>query len=289
MTGINLIKNRLSPTARRNLRRLQRRLLRMESSLIGGGKRRESALLKLLGRFYAHEYRREWQLGEEEPHFFSQRLGFFEFAFGQRGIGPYSFYRGFFASEVLQDNDRLLDIGCGDGFFTRRFLGERCAHIDAVDIEPSAIDEARTYNSAPNITYHLLDAVNQAFPDVDYDVVVWDGALGHFARDTTDHMLSKIRDALNTEGIFVGSESLGLEGSDHLQFFHSLEDLYALFSPYFKHIQLRCVTYRTGIGAAAFIRQEGYWRCANDPLRLQSAGWKIYQTKEEEAEQTSSE
>jgi SAM-dependent methyltransferase len=270
---INSIKNRLSPNTRRTLGRLQRRLLRLETSIVGGGKQRESALLKLLGLHYASQYRRDWELGEEEPHFFSQRLGFFEFAFGQSRIGPYSFYRGFFASEVLQDNDRLLDIGCGDGFFTRRFLSERCAHIDAVDIEPSAIEAARISNRAPNIAYHLLDAVNQPFPDVDYDVIVWDGALGHFARDTTDHMLEKIRVALNPEGVFVGSESLGLEGSDHLQFFHSLEDLYTLFRPYFKHIQLRKITYRTGFGAASFMREEGYWRCANDPKRLENAAW----------------
>src|SRR5258705_7698878 len=115
MTG-NSIKNRLSPDARRNLRRLQRRLLRMETSIVGGGRRRESTLLKLLRRYYLNLYRREWELGAEEPHFFSQRVGFFEFAFGQSGIGPYSFYRGFFASEMVRENERLLDIGCGDGF-----------------------------------------------------------------------------------------------------------------------------------------------------------------------------
>jgi len=242
---------------------------------LGGGDLRESLLIKLLGQHYASTYRRQWELSDEEPHFFSQRMGLFEFAFGENGHGPYPFSRGFFSSEVLQIGDRLLDIGCGDGFFTRRFFSERCAHIDAVDIEPSAIEAAMANNSGRNITYHLLDAVNQPFPQDRYDVVVWDGALGHFSAETTSHMLEKIRRHLTSGGIFVGSESLGIEGSDHLQFFHSLEDLNSLFKPYFRHVMLRSINYRIGRGEG-FIRQEAYWRCSNEPQRLQDCNWQVY-------------
>ena len=275
------IKNKLSPTTRQNLRKIQRRMLRFKELLIGGGERRESLLLKLLGSHYVHRYRREWELCEEEPHFFSQRIGLFDFAFGSGGHGPYAFSRGFFVSEVLRPNDRLLDIGCGEGFFARRFFAERCAHIDAIDIEPSAIEAARTQNSAPNITFHLLDAVNEPFPGNDYDVIVWDGALGHFAADTTNQMLEKIRNGLSEEGIFVGSESMGLEGSDHLQFFHSLDDLHALFAPYFKYIDLRAINYRAGRGPDGFMRNEGYWRCANNPKRMAESSWTSYRTDKE--------
>ena len=273
-----VIKNNLSPATRQNLRRLQRRLLRLKELLIGGGELRESLLLKLLDSHYVHKYRREWELCEEEPHFFSQRLSLFDFAFGSDGHGPYAFSRGFFVAEVLRKNDRLLDIGCGEGFFARRFFAERCAHIDAIDIESSAIQAANAQNHAPNITYHLLDAVNEPFPGSDYDVIVWDGALGHFAADTTHQMLEKIKNSLGSEGIFVGSESLGLEGSDHLQFFHSLDDLHALFAPYFKYIELRAIDYRAGRGPAAFMRNEGYWRCSNDRKRMDESSWTSYRT-----------
>jgi hypothetical protein len=145
-----------------------------------------------------------------------------------------------------------------------------------VDIEPSAINSARLYNHAPNIAYHLLDAVNEPFPSDKYDVIVWDGAIGHFAKETTDLVLAKIQAALKTNGVFVGSESLGFEGSDHLQFFNSLDDLHALFEPYFKFIELRSVEYRTGQGKSLFVRQEGYWRCANEETRLRACSWKSY-------------
>jgi SAM-dependent methyltransferase len=177
---------------------------------------------------------------------------------------------------VVQPNDQLLDIGCGDGFFTKRFLSTRCRKVDAVDIEPSAIESAALYNSAPNITYYLLDAVNEPFPSDQYDVIAWDGAVGHFAKETTDLVLAKIQSVLKTNGVFFGSESLGFEGSDHLQFFNSLDDLHGLFEPYFKFVQLRAVNYRTGQGNSSFVRQEAFWRCANEEKRLRECSWESY-------------
>jgi 2-polyprenyl-3-methyl-5-hydroxy-6-metoxy-1,4-benzoquinol methylase len=251
---------------------LRRRLAYLKESVIGGGKIRESILIRLLGRYYAGKFRREWVLGSEEPHFFSQRIGLFAFAFGESGSGPYGFTRGFLSAEVLRDGDRLLDIGCGDGFFTKRFFSARCAHIDAIDIEPSAIAEAQAVNNSPKINYQILDAVNQPFPGDQYDVIVWDGALGHFSADTTHRMLEKIQKHLKADGVFVGSESLGIEGSDHLQYFNSLDDLQKIFEPYFRHVELRAVAYKIGDG---FLRHEAFWRCANDQERLQDCHWQV--------------
>lgn len=241
-----MIKERLSPDTKQKLIRMRQRLAVGKERVVAGGRRREQLLLKLLKQHYDSMFKRQWQLGGEEPHFFSHHQGLFGFTYGEKATGPYAYYRGFFNSEVIGKNDRLFDIGCGDGFFTKRFFSEPCSHIDAIDIEPSAIEEAQTRNASANITYRLLDAVNEAFPAEQYDVIVWDAALGHFAPDTTHRMLGKIAAGLAPEGIFVGSESLGVEGADHLQFFHSLSELQALFKPYFKHVELRAVEYKVG-------------------------------------------
>lgn len=276
MSGIEKQPGQKPGQTRRDLRR---RLAYIKQLILHGGDRRESRLIKLLGRHYEGKFRRQWVLSTEEPHFYSQRIGLFEFAFGESGRGPYPFNRGFFSSEVLREGDRLLDIGCGDGFFTRRFLSPRCSHVDAIDIEPSAIAEASATNNSPKITYHLLDAVKQPFPEKQYDAIVWDGALGHFSAETTHQMLQKIKDCLSPDGVFVGSESLGIEGSDHLQFFNSLSDLGVLLEPYFHHIELRSVSYRVGQGEG-FLRQEGYWRCSNDPARLRDCQWQVFHGKD---------
>ena len=177
---------------------LLRRLAAAREWLLWGGYWRERLLVRLLRGHYRSVFRRQWVLDDEPPHFFDHRIGSTELATGHGS--PYPYYRGYFASELVREGDRLLDIGCGDGFFTSRFFAPRCSHVDGVDIEPSAIEHANRYNAVPNVTYHVLDAVNDPFPGPPYDVVVWDGALGHFAPETTEQMLAKIGECLARAG-----------------------------------------------------------------------------------------
>jgi 2-polyprenyl-3-methyl-5-hydroxy-6-metoxy-1,4-benzoquinol methylase len=174
---------------------------------------------------------------------------------------------------MIEEGDRLLDIGCGDGFFTKRFFSTKCSQIDAIDVDQEAIQIAIRYNTAPNIQYHRMDAVQRSFPGKSYHVIVWDGAIGHFSHEDTKTILGKICHVLTPDGVFVGSESLGREegGYDHLQFF-SLDDLYRLFKPYFQFIQMRTVNYKVG-WTGNLNRREAYWRCSNSSVRLSAGGW----------------
>jgi SAM-dependent methyltransferase len=255
-------------------REVLRRLRLIKEELLWGGEVRERVLIRLLERHYDSLFRRLWALGREPPHFSNHRIGAFRFGYASESPGPENFFRGFFSSEVMQPSDQALDIGCGDGYFTRRFFGPRCESIDGVDIEPSAIKEATRYNSAPNVRYFLLDAVNQPFPRASYQAVVWDGAIGHFARKDTEGMLYKISQILAPGGVFAGSESIGHEGQDHLQYFESLEDVAVLLRPFWRFVQLREVSYR--INGGSFTRREGYWRCSDEIGRLGQAGWRSF-------------
>jgi hypothetical protein len=82
-------------------------------------------------------------------------------------------------------------------------------------------------------------------------------------------MLSKIRNVLAPGGAFVGSESLGHEGHDHLQFFSSLSELCPLFGEHFPHVELRQLEYEV----KGLRRVEAFWRCAGDRGRLDEARW----------------
>ena len=165
----------------------------VKENVIYGGTGRERILVKLLKKYYKSTLYRDWNLKEEQPHFYNQQAGIFITLFGNEDKGIDSIYRGFYSAEVIGDGDILLDIGCGDGFFTKRFFSSRCRHIDAIDIEKSAIHAAQSYNAHEKIKYYLLDAVKSPFPRDDYDVIVWDGALGHFGKDTTHLMLKNCK------------------------------------------------------------------------------------------------
>jgi SAM-dependent methyltransferase len=243
---------------------------RVVERVVFGGERRRAALM---GALVAHDkslLRRQWQLADELPHYYDHRAGSLLFAAGQ--APPFGMFRGFLAAQVMRDGDAVLDIGCGDGFFASRFFSPRAGLVDSIDIEPAAIAHATRHNGAANVTYHLLDAVEQPFPRPRYDVIVWDGALGHFPPDVTRRMLRKIGAALNDGGVFVGSESLGAEGHDHLQFFDDLEALRAVLADEFATAQVSQMDY---VIPGGLLRHEGYWRCGTgESDRLVPAAWR---------------
>ena len=168
------------------------RVVRLLETILYGGNLREVFLVRLLGTLHRSQYRREWIFfSDEPPHFYNQRWNGYEFTYG-KSRNPYSFLRGFLACEILRDGDHLLDIGCGDGFFASAFFSARCQHIDSIDIDRSAIETAKRLNRSPKIDFHLLDVVRQPFPSERYDVIVWDGAIGHFLEADLSIVLEKI-------------------------------------------------------------------------------------------------
>lgn len=246
------------------------RSIRFLEMVIYGGRLRERFLVYLLGVLHRSQFRREWRFfSDEPPHFYNHRWNGYAFTYGKQR-NHYTFLRGFLASEVVREGDCLLEIGCGDGFFSNTFFSGRCRQIHAVDIDPYAIETAKSLNSNPKIEFQIMDAVRSPFPAERYDVIVWDGAIGHFSESDLSIILNKIVNALSPSGVFVGSESLGIDGSDHLQYFENEEALAAVFKPYFKHVFVRTAEY----GGGSFQRREAYWRCANSlNPRHESTKW----------------
>lgn len=240
--------------------------------LAGRGDLRERLLVRLLHHHFRTKYRLLWQLSAEVPHFYDFRGGVFALAFDSSPPSSHTLDRAADARDVMAAGDLVLDIGCGDGFFTRRFYCERAGRIDAIDVEQSAIDHARCFHSDPKINYVAMDAVARAFPSPKYDVVVWNGALGHFSQADTAVVLGKVRAALPEAGIFVGSESLGVEGHDHLQYLSDETAVQALFRPYFQHVATRVVAYTIGV-QQSFLRREIFWRCSDDRKSLTRDSW----------------
>ncbi len=242
--------------------KLGRKLLQYIEDLISGRRLRD--FLKKLLRFqYKSKFRHDWVWAKEPPHFSDTEN--FENLFENSSV-YYALLKGYFTADLLKKEDRLLDIGTGTGFFPSRFFSHKCKHIDAIDLEETAIAYAKKNNYAINLNYTIQDAVKSPFPSEKYDVVVWDGAIGHFHPDTTDKMLKKIFNSLDKDGIFTGSESLGSdEGIDHLQFFETLNELGTLLKKYFKYVHLKEVNYNIQYDKK-FMRREAYWRCCNSEL-----------------------
>jgi SAM-dependent methyltransferase len=240
--------------------------------IVFGGRAREYIAKKTLAALYRSRFRRQWKWQVAgEPHFTDHSVELFRLFTGDVDQSVYSIMRGLLSGDAVSEGDVVLDIGCGDGGFTRRFLAPKASHVEALDIDPLAITWAQANNSAANITYLLRDAVRSDFPRSRYDLVVLDGALGHIAPQDSQILLDKVTGAVGRTGVFVGSESLGPEGSDHLQFFDSPDDLRLLLGKHFAVVRLKMTCYKINHGA--YLRTEAYWRCCQNPALLERKCW----------------
>ena len=240
--------------------------------IVFGGEVREGLAKRILAAHYRSRRRRHWRWqAKGEPHFTDHAINFYNLFDGKVDQSVYGLTRAMAAAEAVFDGAAVLDIGCGDGSFTKRFLAPKASHVDGIDIEPSAIAWASRLNGAPNVAYHLADAVRDPLPREQYDVAVFDGAIGHIGNADSDVLLGRIAKAIGDHGVFVGSESLGHEGSDHLQFFETLDALRAFLSPHFAHVRVKEISYK--INRGALLRTEAFWRCSQDPARLAALDW----------------
>jgi SAM-dependent methyltransferase len=66
--------------------------------------------------------------------------------------------------------ETLLDVGCGTGYFSRRFAREAGLQVTGIDIDPDMIAFAR--EQAPEIEFALTDMQHLPFADASFDHIV---------------------------------------------------------------------------------------------------------------------
>jgi SAM-dependent methyltransferase len=221
----------------------------------------ETLCFPILDKAYTLDFRKRWS-GGNVPHFDTHHYHFFKWFRGTSTRGPHEFSRAFHASLFIRPGDLVLDLGCGDGFITSRFIAVAAREVHALDLEQDAINQATKRNCRDNIKYVRSNAVKDPFPAPCYDAVVWNGSMGHFTSGETHAVVAKIANSLKDAGVFVGSESLGTEGGDHLQYFDAGVQIAALFLPHFAEVYYTEASYYLEDG---FQRRECYWVCSKSP------------------------
>jgi len=147
--------------------------------------------------------------------------------------------RGVFNSLALRGGE-VLELCCGDGFYTRNFYSVRAKKIIACDFDKKAIMTAIRENSAENIEYILCD-IRYDMPTGKFDNIIMDAALEHFTKDEMKNILENIKMRLSDCGIFSGytivEKQSGQKSLEHHEYeFKSKEDLLEVLKPYFNNI-----------------------------------------------------
>ncbi|MBT8196589.1 MAG: methyltransferase domain-containing protein [Bacteroidia bacterium] len=84
----------------------------------------------------------------------------------------------FFVSEgKIQATDKVLEIGCGTGLFTKKVYDKTKAQITAIDISPELLEQAKV--KLPEAEFLVEDAMNMKYDDNTFDVVFGSSVLHH--------------------------------------------------------------------------------------------------------------
>ena len=81
-------------------------------------------------------------------------------------------------SKHLGPGMKVLEVGCGTGYFTKE-LARSGADVIAIDVSSELLEIAKANCSAPNVRYEIQNAYTLSYPDAVFDSVVGSSVLHH--------------------------------------------------------------------------------------------------------------
>jgi ubiquinone/menaquinone biosynthesis C-methylase UbiE len=112
-------------------------------------------------------------------------------------------YRQLLLASGVQSGDRVLDVGCGPGYFARMLAQTVGSHgsVVGIDAAPEMIEYAnRKARSLPNCRFQSGAAESLAFPDASYDVVVSSLMMHHIPDELRLQAVREMRRVLSPGG-----------------------------------------------------------------------------------------
>ncbi len=120
-----------------------------------------------------------------------------------------SFYRHFLPNR----NNRILDLGCGDGIVTHNLISvDDTVSATLIDASEEMLKRAKErLNIYKNINYmhaSFQDIMREGLPEREYDFIVSSMAIHHLTQDEKRGMLSMIHTHLKDGGFFLNIDVL---------------------------------------------------------------------------------
>lgn len=197
-------------------------------------RRLNAGLRKLTAFFHRLQFALEWQTGTI-PNWFDHNLDlYYQWPRTGNSLG---IERGVFSLLAMRPQARVLELCCGDGFYTWHFFAARAASVLAVDIDPQVIESAQRNYSRKNIDFRVVDIVKQ-MPEGIYDNIVWDSALEYFEAEEIRSLMAGISRRLAPTGVLSGHVILQEKFNEGQKFaFQCKADLLNFMTPCFTHVK----------------------------------------------------
>jgi 2-polyprenyl-3-methyl-5-hydroxy-6-metoxy-1,4-benzoquinol methylase len=120
--------------------------------------------------------------------------------FDQAGWTGNNHYHNFLLRQVPANCENVLEIGCGNGAFSRA-LANRARHVTAIDLSSEMIRVARARSSQfPQIEFEVADVMERELPTAHFDCIATIATLHHLSHSA---VLTKLKQALRVNGTLI--------------------------------------------------------------------------------------
>ncbi len=141
-----------------------------------------------------------------------------------------------FCGLAIEPGSRILELGCGTGYYTDVFFSPFAAEIVAVDIDPRAIETARRMHQAKNIRYEVMD-FRKALPDGPFDVVVWTPTIFAYAVDDVHTLMQRLHEVMASNARLSGFTCIEAARGGPDVLWHDMKSLAERLRLYFKNVR----------------------------------------------------
>ena len=205
---------------------------------------------KLTFFFYKIFYYVQWYI-KPVPEFFNHQIDLNYLSI--RNKNYFFMLRGFHNIKSINPGDVVLEVGSGDGFFSKFFYSNTLESIDCIDSSKHALSY---YKTSKKINFIYGDFMLYDFTKK-YDVIIADAIIQYFQKKNLHSFLLKVTNSLKTNGIFTGMTVKRRKDnkkiSHHRYEFESKEELKIFLKKFFKSVEI--------IEPKFLDRSELYFKC----------------------------
>jgi ubiquinone/menaquinone biosynthesis C-methylase UbiE len=130
-------------------------------------------------------------------------------------------------SKLLPKNAHVLDVGCGAGIPTAKFLSEKGIKVTGIDISETMIKLAR--QNVPHAEFFKMDANKLQFPENSFDGIISVYTLFHIPRKNHLDIFKQFYEVLKPNGILMMNS--GVSGSEGVSHFFGVPMFWSNYSP----------------------------------------------------------
>lgn len=141
-----------------------------------------------------------------------------------------------FCGLAIEPGSRILELGCGTGYYTDVFFSPFASEIVAIDIDPRAIETAQRMHQVKNIRYEVMD-FRKTLPEGPFDVVVWTPTIFAYTPDAVHALMLRLREVMATDARLCGFTCIETAQSAPDTLWHDLKSLTERLKRYFKNVR----------------------------------------------------